>query len=241
MFVEHKFYVGLRDINSSKELKNTSLLSYLEDVACMHSEIAGFGITSMDTIKRTWVLLSWKIEVKKRPVYNDFITVKTWSRGVDKFYVFRDFEVRDQNNEIVAIASSKWVFIDIENNKIVKVSDDILEKYKPEYISVFEESNISKLSVRNENTLKSCEYKINKSMIDVNNHLHNIYYMDIAKEVLPPEFAYSNELNNFEIMYKKEVKLGENVKVFYTKEENTHYVTIKSEDEKILHAIIKLK
>ena len=78
-------------------------------------------------------------------------------------------------------------------------------------------------------------------MIDINKHLHNTYYLDIAKEVLPEEIALTSELNDFEIMYKKEIKLGDVVKAIYTKEDDYNYVLIKSEDETTLHAIIKLK
>lgn len=40
MFITQNFSIGARDINSSKELTNTALLSYLEDIACIHSEMA---------------------------------------------------------------------------------------------------------------------------------------------------------------------------------------------------------
>ena len=103
MFVEHKFYIGLSDINIEKELTNTCLLRYLEDVAGLHSEIAGYGITDMNTTRKSWILLSWKVEVKQRPLINDSLTVKTWSRCIDRFYAFRDFEVRNQYDEIVCI------------------------------------------------------------------------------------------------------------------------------------------
>ena len=42
-------------------------------------------------------------------------------------------------------------------------------------------------------------------------------------------------------MYKKEIKLGETVKAIYSKQEDYHYITIKSKDENIIHSIIKLK
>jgi medium-chain acyl-[acyl-carrier-protein] hydrolase len=240
MFVEHKVYVGARDINSLKELTNTSLLSYLEDVACMHSEIAGYGISNMNNIKRTWVLLSWKIKVIKRPKFNDTLNVKTWSRLIDKFYAFRDFSVYNQDNELIAIATSKWVFIDIEKGKLIKITDEVAEKYKTENVSVFEEKDLEKLNEPQE-YINKIDYKITKNMIDVNKHLHNIYYMDIAKEVLPDEISFSNETNEFEIMYKHEIKLGETVKVMYSKVDDFYYITIKDNDEKIIHAIIKLK
>lgn len=78
-------------------------------------------------------------------------------------------------------------------------------------------------------------------MIDINKHLHNTYYLDIAKEVLPEEIAFVKEYNDFEIMYKKEVKLGDTVKVLYSKADEHTFVTIKNYDEAIIHAVIKLK
>ena len=46
--------------------------------------------------------------------------------------------------------------------------------------------------------------------------------------------------NNIEIIYKTQIKLGDKIVCLYTKEENKHIVTIKSEDEKTLHAIVEL-
>lgn len=241
MFVEHKFYIGLSDINTEKELTNTCLLKYLEDVAGLHSEFAGYGVTDMNVTRKSWILLSWKVELKKRPLINDTLNVKTWSRCIDRFYAFRDFEVRDQYDEVICIATSKWVFIDIDKGKLVKVSDEIAEKYKPEVDSkVFEEHDLEKLKDPG-NYINKVEFKITRNLIDINKHLHNIYYLDIAKEALPEDVGLSNELNNFEIMYKKEIKLGDTVKAFYSKENDYHYVTIKSADENILHAIIRLR
>lgn len=240
MFIEHNFYVGLRDINYLKELSNTSLLSYLEDVACMHSEIAGYGVSNMEEVKRTWVLLSWKIKVIKRPKFNDTIKVKTWSRLIDKFYAFRDFEIYNQNDEVIGIATSKWIFIDTEKGKIVKVTDEVSSKYEQEHISVFEEQDLEKLE-EPQDFINKVNYKITKNMIDVNNHLHNIYYLDVAKEVLPDEVAVLKEASEFEVMYKHEVKLGETVTAVYSKKDDYHYVSIKNEAGNKTHAIIRLR
>ena len=239
MFVKHSFYIGLSDVNILMELTNTSLLKYLENVASMHSEMVGYGLTDINKTRKTWVLLAWKVEVKKRPLINDTLIIKTWSRKIDKFYAYRDFEVRNQYDEIVAIASSKWVFIDIDKEKIVRVTQEIIDCYKQEPISVFKEdfNSVQEPEIQ----ISTSNFKVTRSLIDINKHLHNVYYLDVVKEGLPEEISFSNELNYFEIMYKKEIKLGETVKAIYSKQEDYHYITIKSKDESIIHSIIKLK
>ena len=53
-------------------------------------------------------------------------------------------------------------------------------------MSVFENGNLEKL-LEPENYINKIDYKITKNMIDINKHLHNTYYMDLAKEVFPDE------------------------------------------------------
>ena len=108
MRVFQDFYVGLSDTNTKQELTETSILRFLEDIAGMHSEKVGYGASSIDKTKRTWILLSWKVRMFKRPKMNETVTVETWSRLIEKFYAYRDFRVYDSNKNLVAIATSKF-------------------------------------------------------------------------------------------------------------------------------------
>lgn len=238
MFVEKEFFIGLRDLEKGNKLSNTSLLSFLEDMGGIHSNIAGNGLNDIDKVKHTWILLGWKIELYKRPVYAETIRIKTWSRKMDKFYAFRDFELYNQSNEKIGIATSKWIYVNIETGKITKTNEELENKYQTENISVFENEDLEKLKVP-ENFENECEYKITKDMIDVNKHVHNIYFLNIAREVIPDSIYENNEFNSFEIMYKKEIKYGENVKCLFTEEEKNYSVIIK-DNENNIHAIIQI-
>ena len=77
-------------------------------------------------------------------------------------------------------------------------------------------------------------------MIDINGHVHNLDYLDLAYKALPEE-VYKKEFKILDIMYKKEIKLDETVKCFYSNENGVHTVSIKSEDEKFLHSIIRFE
>ena len=240
MIVEQDYRIKLSEIGKENKITNKAILGDLEDIGGIHSNIAGYGILDIPQTKLSWVLLDWKLKIIRRPKYSEKIKIKTWSKNAIKFYTYRDFEVYDENGQVIAIATSKWVLLDIDKEKIVKISDEVLNKYEPELEkSVFDISEIEKLQ-EPENYISEVEYTVKKSDIDVNNHMHNLNYLELANEALPEDVYNEQELNNVRINYKKEIKLGETVKCKYSFENNTHIIVIKSKDEKVIHAIIKL-
>lgn len=240
MIVEQEYRVKLSEIGQDNKITNKAILSDFEDVGGIHSNIAGYGILDIPQTHLTWLLLDWRLQVIRRPNYGEKIKVKTWSRHALKCYAFRDFEVCDEKENIIAIASSKWVLVDTEKEKIIRVSDEVLQSYKPEIgKKVFEDEQFDKIQ-EPETAEKEVIYTVRRADIDVNNHMHNLNYLDLANEALPEEVYKNGDLNSVRISYKKEIKLGDTVKCKYSFENEKHIITIKSEDEKIIHAIIEL-
>lgn len=240
MFVEHKFYVGLREIGKDNLLSNKGILAALEDAGCKHSEMAGLGITNINETKRSWVILSWRVKVLSRPEFNTTLTVKTWSRKMDKLYAYRDYNILDENNNIIALASSKWVLIDYENGKIVKLSDKISDDFKLENKNAFDDENEIELNINYKIKNRIC-YKITKAQIDLNHHLNNINYLDLAKEILTESIDSYNEL---QVLYKKQIMLGEEMYIYNCESKDAKYIVITDQEDdldlKKARAIIKL-
>ena len=171
---EHKFEIGFRDVGKSNKITNKSLLGYLEDTAGMHSNLVGYGLNDIERTNLTWILLNWKVQVFKRPLYGESILVKTWARNTIKFYTFRDFEVYNAQNELIAIASSKWVLLDAKTMTLTKISDELISKYHPENKAVFGDAKeICKLDFPNEYETM-LPYTIQRKDIDINRHVHNV-------------------------------------------------------------------
>lgn len=238
--IEHNFEIGFRDTDNTSFLSMKGLLGFLEDIGGIHSDIAGYGFNDIDKNKATWVLLAWKVHIIKNAKYNDTLSIKTWAREASKFQTYRDFEVYNENNELIAIATSKWVFINTETGKIQRLTDDIISCYSPETKTVFDEKDIDKL-IEPSSSTNQYIYKVRRCDIDINNHMHNLNYVDLAFETLPEDVYQSNHFTDIEVMYKKATLLGDEVKCLYSFENDNHIVTIKSMDEKSLHAIIYLK
>ena len=241
MIVEHEYDIKLSEIGKTNKITNKAILACLEDIGAIHSNIAKLGILDIPKTHLTWVLLEWKLKIIRRPNYTEKMRIRTWSRDSVKFYAYRDFEIYDEKQNLIGIATSKWVLVNTETAKLVKVDEKILKKYEPELEkSVFGDETIEKLKEPEQYIIET-EYKVKKSDIDVNHHMHNLNYIELAVEVLPEDIFQKEEFNYVRITYKKEIKLGDTVKCKYAYQDEKHIVAIKSEDDKTLHAIIELK
>lgn len=240
MIYRKKFEIGLKDIGKNNELNNTAILNILENIAAYHSDSIGIGVNTTNQTKITWVLLEWKLQVIKRPQYGNTLNVNTWARYTNKCYSYRDFEIFDEENNLCCIATSKWLLINIENRKITKVEDSLIKKYEPEEgKSVF---NILELDKLKEPNLFETElqYTTCRADIDVNKHMHNLRYLDLAYEVLPEDVYNGQAFDNIRITYKREIKLGDKINCKYSFINNEHVIGIYNYDGTILHSLIKL-
>ncbi len=235
---EHDFDFNIRDIDKNTELTNKAILGFFEDIGGYQSDIAGYGLKDIEKTKLSWVLLHWKIKVLKRMKYGDEIHVKTWSRGAIRACCYRDFEIFNSKGELCVIATSRWALIHLEKG-LMRLTNELVEKYQTEDKCVFESFTFDKLK-EPENSLLTFKYTIQRRDIDINNHMHNLCYLDLAYEALPKEVYENSSFDNVEIMYKSGAFFGDNLKCFYAQENDEHFVTIKSDDEKTLHAIIKM-
>ena len=240
MIYKEKFKIGLKDVWTKDEVSNIAILEYLEDVAAYHSDSVGIGINTTEETHLNWLLLDWELEVLKRPRYGQVLDIHTWSRGIEKFYAFRDFEIYDEENNLCAIATSKWLLVDSKTGKIARVKPKIADKYQSETEkAVFKDKKIEKIKEPKE-YISEVTYTTRRRDIDVIGHMHNLYYLYLAYEALPEEEYNKRPFKHVRIQYKNQIKLGETVKCKYTKENEEKIVVMKSEDDKTLHAIIKL-
>ena len=236
MIYSNNYKIGLEDIGINYEASNKALLKIMEDVACLHSASVGYGVFEIETKKRVWMLLDWKIKIIKRPIYNDEIKAETWSRKIERLYAYRDFQLKDKEGNIIAIGTSRWIFVDTDRRRPVRLTEDIAILYESEFDkNVFEEEMED---IKCEDYLFKKEYYIQRRDIDLNEHMHNLSYLDMAYEILPEDIYKNKIFDNVRIIYKKEIIYGERVECYYTEENNKYIITAKSEDK--VNAIIEL-
>ena len=236
MIYSSNYKIGIEDIGMNNEASNKALLAIMEDVAGLHSASVGYGVFDIETKKRAWILLDWKVKVIKRPKYNEEIKAETWSRKVERLYAYRDFQIKDKEGNVIVIGTSRWIFVDIDRRRPVRLTADITDLYESEIDkNVFAEEMED---VKCEDYLFKKEYYIQRRDIDMNEHVHNLSYLDMAYEILPDDIYKNKIFDNVRITYKKEIVYGEKVECYYAEHNNKYIITAKTKDK--INAVIEL-
>lgn len=240
MIFECTAKTGLKDIGKNNRIKNETILEILENAGGEHSNQVGYGALDINKTKASWILLDWKVKVINRPIYSEELKIKTWGRYFKKAYTYRDYEIYNSKGELCIIATSKWALIDINKRNVIRLTDEIKELYKPEETKrVFEEETLSKMEIP-EKYYNEITYTIGRKDIDINNHMHNTYYLNLAYEVLPEDVYENRPYNEFRITYKKELQLGDTAVCRYTYQNNKHIIIITTPEKETINAIIEL-
>ena len=239
MIFTHEVKTGIKDIGKNNTIKNRALLEILENMGSYHSDKVGYGALDIEETKLSWILLEWKLKILKRPVYGQNLKVNTWGRKMEKFFTYRDYEMYDADNNLCVIATSKWALVNVETGKLSRMTDDIINRYKPEEKEIFPNEDIEKIDIPDSFDTE-LTYTVKRRDIDLNSHMHNLYYLDLAYEVLPEEVYEQRPFDNIRITYKREIKLGDTIICKYKKQNNKNIVVITEKENKLIHAIIDL-
>ncbi|WP_434799327.1 acyl-[acyl-carrier-protein] thioesterase [Terrisporobacter vanillatitrophus] len=236
MIYSSNYRIGMEEIGVNNEATNKAILAIMEDVSGLHSNYVGYGLFQVETKRVGWMILDWKLKIIKRPKYNDKVIAETWSRGVKRIYAYRDFQIKDEEGNVIAVATSRWILVDIDRRRPLRITEDIANLYETEADKkVFEEEMED---VKYEDYIFKKDYYIQRRDIDINEHMHNLSYLDMAYEILPDEVYKNKVFHNVRIVYKKEIVYGEKVECYYLEQDNKYVVTAKSNDN--INAIIEL-
>ena len=233
------FTVTLPDVGENNGLTNKGILRMLQEIACHHSDSKGFSVNESATTGFAWILLNWKLEVFSRPAWNTKLKINTWSSKHTLIAFYRDFEILDENNNLVAVATSKWVLFDFNKNGIAKITDEMEARYSHVDKHVFDTPMNEKLKEPESSSLVT-KYMVRRHDIDTNHHVNNLNYLDFAYEAIPEDDFFNTDFKNVEIMYKHEAKLGDTLNLFFAKQDHANFITIKNKDDDKLHCIVKL-
>ena len=201
-------HIRYSDAECNGSLKPFSLLNFLQDMAAESAERLGFGYSTIYPQKLMWILLKYRLEFTKYPVHVSQLTIKTEPRGYNRMFAYRNFEIY-ADGKLCGRVSSIWALVNSETLAIAHVGEVLKDnenmiKFMPNETDL----KFSKIPALTQ-TDHDETFKVRYNDIDVNMHANNGNYIVWALEPLPYEWKHEKKLKNIDIIFKKEIKCGE--------------------------------
>ena len=233
---EKNIKVRYSEMDFNLVLKPSALLQNFQDLASINAEELGFGYSYIIKQNLAWFLLKYRIEFVDYPKEKYDLKIKTFPRGCNKLFAFRDFEVYD-NEALLGRAASAWALVDINKKSMVSAAQILSDnKNMPPYEKKENDLVYSKIpQITNVNKEKTFEIRYDD--LDVNMHVNNVNYIIWAFETLDFDFRKNKKLKALDIVYKKEIKYGESVlsQVENLDNKTVHVLKNSKTDEDLCH------
>lgn len=230
------------EVDYNKKLKLNSMFNYMQEAAFNHACSLGAGYEDLLNQGFIWVLSRVSVKIIKYPEWREKINLETWPKGVNKLFALRDFIIRDETNEKVALATTAWLVLDTKSMRPQRVQ--ALRADLPDNQGAFAlNEELEKIENQDE-----FEFEIERtaaySDIDVNKHVNNAKYVEWIIDSFPKEFFSSSSIKSFKLNFLTETKLGDRVVIkrgSYNGLCNVYYIEAinKASGSKIFQSVIE--
>lgn len=210
---QEKLTIKSYQTNQYGKASITALFNVMLEAAWAHAQIMDWGYDDLKNHNLFWVLSRFYLQVEKYPVWQDEITLNTWSAGTDGMYAYREYILEDSRGNIILKASSAWLILDMETRKIFRLSD-----YKTTF-----PKRIDPNACRNPKRIKPDSHTetlkydpVLFSELDINKHFNSVKYVERVLDDFGIDYLNRHEPAELEVNYLKEAIAGDSIAVTRT-------------------------
>lgn len=226
--------VRFSEIGPSGYMTLPAIVNYFQDCSTLQSEDLGVGASTVEIVRKVWILSAWQIEVERYPVMGEHIRIITWSTGFEGLYGKRNFVMETAEGERLAWANSVWVYMDIDKGRPARPDEELKQIYGAE-TPLDVEFAPRKIDLPKELEVRE-GFPVRRQQIDTNNHVNNCQYIQMALEVLP-ECGRGKKIR---VEYKKSAVFGDMICPKVAIESDRKVVELCGADDSIF-AVVEIK
>ena len=115
------------DCDGSGCWRPSAMMELMQEVAGMQCECLGIGRTQLFPRGLAWVISRLEVRMDRWPRIGERITVETFHRAPHHGLYPRYFRVMDADGQVIGVAGSLWVLLDLETRRMTS-APDVLEK-----------------------------------------------------------------------------------------------------------------
>lgn len=202
---EYNTRVRLTEVDQEQRMTLTGILNAFQDCSTFHSEDLGVGLQYLNERERMWVLRSWQIRIFRRPRLAETVRVGTWPYEFGKVTGQRNFRLMDGEGKLAACADTTWVYMDTARMRPARIEEEVVRTYGLEKRLPMDGEDGP---IRIPELLTEAEpFDIRVWHLDVNHHVNNGQYVQLAGEYLPDGF----QIQEMRAEYKRQAVLNDRI------------------------------
>lgn len=205
----------------NKKAKVSTILCHLADVAGLAYADKGYSHAWLWEQKTVFLLSRVSLHINRTPKADEILKINTWEHSTKGVQFNRLFEIFDTNNQSIIQSKTQWVLTNPHTRTILKPKEftGIMHLHPEKDVDVLE---CGKFKIPLEMDYVG-ERKIVYSDIDANGHVYNAVYASIASDFLDNTDIHK-DIADFRINFKKEALLGETMKIYRMKNEDSTFI-----------------
>jgi acyl-ACP thioesterase len=154
-----------------------------------------------------WMMNRLHLRINRYPVRRESIAVETWGSRFKGMFATREWRVTDAKGNEVAAATGRWVLLNGEPKRIVRIPELVVQRYGEHPERALDDA----FDRMDPPASAACErrFHVRFSDLDTNQHANSASYVDWCLEAVPTPVLDAYRPASVEITFKKECRLGE--------------------------------
>jgi medium-chain acyl-[acyl-carrier-protein] hydrolase len=191
-----------------------ALMNLMQESANRNAADYGISMADLATHGLGWMLMRFRLTMHQYPCYGDTIRVTTYPTFVEKFFIYRDFQVRAADGTLLAEATSTWLVFGQEKRGMVPLPPFIRTLAMPTGVEP-----LPRLPLKpafGSGTFAPHREKpvdVGWFSIDTNQHVNNVAYVQWLLETIEPERLTEQYLASLDLVFRDEAHLGNTLSI----------------------------
>lgn len=224
---EKEYHLKSSDVNRFQRLRTSVLMRMLQEAAIAHTEELGMGREKTLDKGLLWIVSLQRTEILRMPLYDEKVIVRSWPGKNMHVFFPRYYELTSENgSEVFVLGSALWMLLDEKTRRFVF----------PETYGVTIDGCVTGREIALPSTPKTLplteksSFTVPFSYVDLNGHMNNTRYYDLADDLLPFEKS-GRQLKGLSIEYLHEIREAQRIKLLYGFDESGDSAFLTGEDE----------
>lgn len=239
-----EFKIKYCDVDFKDEMKVSTALSLMEEVACGSADELGFGYEYVKPKGYAFIVSNIYLECKSSIPLGTTVRVKTWPKVPSRVVFGREYQLEDEQGNSLIDATSRWCLIDLQEGKILQsklIDNQDFSTYNTRELFENVKWKIPAFSVE-EGELRFT-LQVANSEYDHNMHVNNTRYADYCFNCFSVQELSKTKLKSFMISYVKQCREGKTLLFYRKKAEDGKYLVqgLNEGNEIVVQAAIELE